>query len=760
MNAHARWITITLAFLVCFGADDSTALAQDTVFTYQGRLLANGTNFTGAGQFKFALVTGTNTSHQATATANLSGQFVVSYTVTAGGNGYLSAPAVSVIGGGGSGATAHSTISGGVVTSVVADNAGSGYNSAPTVTVAPPPPSIAYTTWWSNDGTSVGGSEPSAAIIVGVSNGLFTVAMGDTTVVNMTAINASLFAAQPHLQLRIWFDDGVSGFAALSPPQVLSPAPYAVVAASANGLVGALSAAQLTSIGNTNAGASANFFVGPSGNSTVSGSANTAYGVSALLNNTSGSENTASGWSALYSNTTGSYDTANGLNALFNNSIGAYNAANGAYALFNNTIGGNNTADGSWALSGNTSGSNNIAVGYQAGINITTGSFNIDIGNPGASSDTNIIRIGSGQSQAFIAGVLNGNGSGLTSLSAAALTSVGNGNFFVGQSGNPDTGGFDNTAIGDSALYRNSSANFNTAEGCQALFSNTSGYENTANGAFALSSNTNGSLNTAEGVQSLVSNTSGSFNTAEGVQALFSNTSGFYNTANGAFALGYNTNGAFNTAEGAEALLFNTSGSENTASGQSALYSNTIGSFNIAVGFLAGLNNTTGSSNIDIGNQGAATDTNIIRIGSGQTATYLAGTVYASNVQLSGTVPSATSGFSQTLTPKNLIAAWGLVKVTTSGTISIINGFNVASVGNGGTFLQVTFAAALNTANYGVLVQDGRPDTGGFPTAITYSPDFYSGQRSAGFFLLRSDAVGNWSAPPRDVTFTFLVIGG
>jgi len=35
----------------------SIALAQGTAFTYQGRVTHSGTNFSGAGQFKFALVT-------------------------------------------------------------------------------------------------------------------------------------------------------------------------------------------------------------------------------------------------------------------------------------------------------------------------------------------------------------------------------------------------------------------------------------------------------------------------------------------------------------------------------------------------------------------------------------------------------------------------------------------------------------------------------------------------------------------------------
>src|SRR5205085_6934176 len=94
--------------------------AQGSAFTYQGRLQNNGTNFNGTGQFKFVLVTSTNNSHQATATANLSGTFVTSYTVTFGGNGYTSAPAVTISGGGGSGATATANVSGGVVTSLTA----------------------------------------------------------------------------------------------------------------------------------------------------------------------------------------------------------------------------------------------------------------------------------------------------------------------------------------------------------------------------------------------------------------------------------------------------------------------------------------------------------------------------------------------------------------------------------------------------------------------------------------------------------------
>ena len=58
---------------------------------------------------------------------------VIRVTVTAGGTGYTSAPAVSFTGGGGTDATATANISSGVVTSVVITAGGSGFTSAPTV---------------------------------------------------------------------------------------------------------------------------------------------------------------------------------------------------------------------------------------------------------------------------------------------------------------------------------------------------------------------------------------------------------------------------------------------------------------------------------------------------------------------------------------------------------------------------------------------------------------------------------------------------
>jgi hypothetical protein len=228
---------LTLTLLAAFHIFLSTAHAQNTTFTYQGRVTDNGTNFTGTGQFQFALVTSTNFNHTATAAANApSGGFITGYVVTGGGSGYVTAPAVTVFGGGGAMAAATANLTGGVVTSLTVNNPGNGtYTNTPLVTIAPPPPNISYVSYWSNDGTSSGGSEPAAAVNLDVSNGLFTVVVGDPTIPNMSAIGAVLFN-QPNLQLRIWFNDGVNGFIALGPVQNLTPTPYATTAGGVPGL--------------------------------------------------------------------------------------------------------------------------------------------------------------------------------------------------------------------------------------------------------------------------------------------------------------------------------------------------------------------------------------------------------------------------------------------------------------------------------------------------------------------------------------------
>lgn len=102
------------------------------------------------------------------------------------------------------------------------------------------------TTFWSNDNTSTGGSEPTGAVSLSVSNGLYSVLLGDTSIPNMTvAIPFSAFT-NSDVRLRVWFNDGTHGSQLLSPDQRIAAVGYAVTAASAasvpsSGLTGIVS---------------------------------------------------------------------------------------------------------------------------------------------------------------------------------------------------------------------------------------------------------------------------------------------------------------------------------------------------------------------------------------------------------------------------------------------------------------------------------------------------------------------------------------
>ena len=236
-----------LALLALATLQLTTARAQNTAFTYQGRVTVNGTNFTGVGQFEFALQVVTNTSRQATALPNLIGNppqslgSVFSCGISDGGSGYVTAPAVTFTGGNPD-ATGTAVISNGSVTAINMTSYGGGYYQA-VVTIAPPPDQYINFTIWNSDGTS--GSQPQAAVSLGVTNGLFTVQVGNPALTNMTTIPESIFL-NTNLLLQVWFNDGVHGWAALNPAQALTATPYANFAIAAGTLTGTLPTSQLS----------------------------------------------------------------------------------------------------------------------------------------------------------------------------------------------------------------------------------------------------------------------------------------------------------------------------------------------------------------------------------------------------------------------------------------------------------------------------------------------------------------------------------
>ena len=117
------------------------------IITYQGRVTSNGTNFSGAGSFKFALLN------------NANGQSL-----------------------------------------------------------------------WSNDGSSANGSQPAAGVAATVVDGLFTVALGDTSLPGMLSIPVTAFT-NADVRLRLWFNNGVNGFAQLLPDQRITSVGYAAMSA-------------------------------------------------------------------------------------------------------------------------------------------------------------------------------------------------------------------------------------------------------------------------------------------------------------------------------------------------------------------------------------------------------------------------------------------------------------------------------------------------------------------------------------------------
>jgi len=80
---------------------------------------------------------------------------------------------------------------------------------------------------WTNDGTNEGSMGlPTGGVVVAVETGVYSVALGDTALANMTSVPNAVFD-DSNAALRIWFDDGINGNQQLSPDHALTSAPYA-----------------------------------------------------------------------------------------------------------------------------------------------------------------------------------------------------------------------------------------------------------------------------------------------------------------------------------------------------------------------------------------------------------------------------------------------------------------------------------------------------------------------------------------------------
>ncbi len=234
---------------------------------------------------------------------------------------------------------------------------------------------------------------------------------------------------------------------------------------------------------------------------------------------------------------------------------------------------------------------------------------------------------------------------GIFSPGANQIALVMGGSYFLHNNPGPDNG---NTAIGIDAMRDITSSGVqNVGIGTQALQSNTAGFDNVGVGYSALWFNDSGSSNTAVGSQALQFLSGTSFNTAVGYFAgrgYGRDTDADMNKGANNVFVGYHTGYLCstclsNTMSGAEAGSAVTSGGSNVLLGYrtGVVYHPkvssvpeywtgiTTGSNNIAIGDSAGSLLTTGSYNIDIGHVGVDAEASTIRIGTAQTATYIAG---------------------------------------------------------------------------------------------------------------------------------------
>ena len=122
-----------------------------------------------------------------------------------------------------------------------------------------------------------------------------------------------------------------------------------------------------------------------------------------------------------------------------------------------------------------------------------------------------------------------------------------------------------------------------------------------------------------------LSTTTGNGDVYVGIVSGESATTAQFNTFVGGQTGAFTTTGSANLFAGFDAGVYNTTGQTNTFVGAYAGLSNTTGTNNLFLGYNSGLNNTTGNNNIYILHGGVGAENNAIRIGSGQTSTYVAG---------------------------------------------------------------------------------------------------------------------------------------
>ncbi len=227
--------SIVLACL-CQLCHAAAPVAVPNTVPHQGRIAVDGVNFDGLGRFKFEIYAATQVAGEPAVGQAIIGELggVEAVEVVEGGSGYLEAPAAKLPNGNEEGhglAQFDCVVAGGSVVAVQVLDPGALYplGEGPLELVIDPPGGLVAgeRRLWAHDGTPAGG--PVSYMEVPVERGLYSVQLGGA---GMEPLPEDLAPAEEgeQLFLRIWFDDGVNGFAALAPDTPLSSLPFALSA--------------------------------------------------------------------------------------------------------------------------------------------------------------------------------------------------------------------------------------------------------------------------------------------------------------------------------------------------------------------------------------------------------------------------------------------------------------------------------------------------------------------------------------------------
>jgi len=89
------------------------------------------------------------------------------------------------------------------------------------------------TTFWVNDNVTTNGTEPTTSVIIPVTNGLFSVKLGDVNLTNMAALNVEVFV-DTNVYLRVWFSFDGLNFEQFTPDTQIVSTGFAFKAQQAN----------------------------------------------------------------------------------------------------------------------------------------------------------------------------------------------------------------------------------------------------------------------------------------------------------------------------------------------------------------------------------------------------------------------------------------------------------------------------------------------------------------------------------------------